>query len=303
MPSYLLTDSHAVIRISGADAESFLQAQLTCNLDRLGREGLIQGAWCNPKGRIICYGYLTRDANDLLYVVARDLIEPVIKRLSMYVLRAKVEIGADGDLAVIGSLDDSDDPAPSDSSWRLLGSRPRYLALRSGSDSAHAAASSIANAGSSGDDLPWRVARIEAGEPWISAANSETCLPEHVNLDLNGAVDFDKGCFPGQEVVARMHYKGKGKTRLFVARAALTQRDAMPAPGPGTRVLDRDDRAVGTVIESAVAATGSDRGDTTLIATITAPSDSAESNHGLRLDLDGESSAAIILEVSLASAA
>ncbi len=158
---------YSIIKVSGPDALDFLQAQLAADLDALPEHGL--AAWCNPKGRVICLFRVRRSGDTFELAVPDELAEDILKRLTMFRFRAKVdlELGAAsaGQLGVPSSYDD------------------------------------------------WRLDNLRAGIAEILKAQSEEWTPHMLNLDLLGAVSIDKGCYPGQEIVARTHYRGKTKRR------------------------------------------------------------------------------------------
>ena len=155
---------HPILNISvtGADALEFLQAQLTNDLMRLDAEGEILAAWCNPKGRVIWFGTVNKTADGYRLSAPADTAEDIVKRLTMFRFRSKLEIE-------LVDTEETLDPT-------------------------------IA---------------IEKGYPFVGAQQSEQFTPHMLNLDLLDAISFDKGCYPGQEVVARTHYKGATKRRAL----------------------------------------------------------------------------------------
>lgn len=151
----------STINVTGPDAFEFLQGQLTNDLQRLNQEPEILAAWCNPKGRVICLFNISGIDGGYQLSLAAELTEEIIKRLTMFRFRSKVEFTA------------ATDPTDMDAA-----------------------------------------AAIKAGIPWIGQAQSEKFTPHMLNLDLLDAIDFDKGCYTGQEIVARTHYKGASKRRM-----------------------------------------------------------------------------------------
>ena len=161
---------YSTIVVSGADAEHFLQGQLTSDLRELGRLRSQRSAWCNPKGRVICIMTVRREDDSLLLTLPMELAEHVVQRLTMFRLRAKVEF-----------------------------------------DTRPASADEL---GMEGDYDAWRLARLHAGIPEVFGAQSEQFTPHMLNLDQLGAVSLDKGCYTGQEIIARTHHRGSSKRRL-----------------------------------------------------------------------------------------
>jgi len=191
----------ACIDVSGADAEAFLQNQLTADVSGLS-DTIKLGAWCTPKGRVIVVFRLRRVNDTFTLALSADLAEPVLKRLTMYRLRAKVVLSVRD-----ATLDDLGLDAPIDFDT-------------------------------------WMRANIEAGSAVIAAAETEKYTPAMLNLDLIGGVSFDKGCYPGQEVVARTHYRGASKRRLY--RYGL---DGTVTSGDK---ITLDGRDVGTVVNATI---------------------------------------------------
>lgn len=240
-----LTDL-GVLRFSGSDAGSFLQGQLTADVAPLTGEASSLAAWCSPQGRVIALLRLARSPEDFLAVVPRSLAAGVADQMRKYVLRARVAIeDASADLAVAGlSADEPGTLAGLESragSYRLA-HLPASRALLIGSAGAIAAARSSWPAASSG---AWEALAVRLGEPEVYAGTSGAWLPQMLNLDLLGGVSFTKGCYPGQEIVARTQHLGRIKRRLFryhVTGAAV--------PGPGA-ALHLGGSKVGEVVRSA----------------------------------------------------
>ncbi len=229
-----------MIRATGADVTDFLHAQLTHDVAGLAPGHARLAAYCNAKGRTQasllvwpCHTSSEPPAYGLL--VAADLAEALVKRLRMFVLRAKVELELT-DHEVTG-IWPGQTPAPegwpssgqvsdlaNDAGW-LIGAasaEPRgWCVARPG----HAFAT---------ESLPedaWWLEEIRMGIPWIRKATFELFTPLAVNFDLIDGVSFTKGCYPGQEVVARSHYRGKQKRRTLRASAAGAVASVTELPG------------------------------------------------------------------------
>ncbi|MDH3756336.1 MAG: hypothetical protein OES93_00725 [Gammaproteobacteria bacterium] len=210
----MATFPYSSILASGADAFDFLQAQLTNDLRLLQEQAQLLSAWCNPKGRVICIMRLKQSDTGYQMVLPAELAESVLKRLTMFRFRSRVDL-----------------------------------------ESAPATADDL---GISGTTEDWLLNNLRAGRAEVWRAQSEEFTPHMLNLDLLGAVSFDKGCYPGQEIVARTHYRGatKRRTHRFESAQALS---------PGDKIADGE-RDVGEVVN----AIGTD-----LLAVI--PSEKAES--------------------------
>ena len=226
-----------VIRFSGPDALSFLQGQLTADLRTLQPGSSVLAAWCSPQGRIIALPRLLGSADALLAVLPRELIGPVLARLGRYVMRAKVvmedvseRLPVAGLVATGPGAPVAADIDPAEQVVALPGQRALW----------------IGGGGSgSGARSTWEQLAIEQGEPAVVAATSESWIPQMLNLDLLGAVSFTKGCYAGQEIVARTQHLGRIKRRMFRYRA-----DSGAAVEPGSALLDAGAK-VGEVVRSA----------------------------------------------------
>ncbi|WP_317705370.1 folate-binding protein [Methylomarinovum caldicuralii] len=251
----------AVVEVGGRDAAVFLQGQVTCDVRRIdeNRSGL--GAVCTPQGRVLAnFRILRRDAAFLL-VLAADLAEEIAQHLRRYVLRADVTLTVTewACLGVRGELPRLPQTLPravDESAWigriawiRMPDAQPRWLLLGQQADLEAGLRLSEAR---EAPPARWRLYDIRSGLPWVTAATSGRFLPQMLNLDLLGGVSFDKGCYTGQEIVARAHYRGQVKRRLYRFFAA----GAEPPP-PGTALLAGEE-GVGQVVNSAQAAKGAE---------------------------------------------
>ncbi len=227
-------DHLSLLIVSGPDARTFLNSQLTRNVPTDATASLY--GYCSPKGRLLADGVLWAHGDAVSLVLARDLAAAIAKRLRMYVLRAKVTIE---DVSASQPLAGLVDPAsaPAMESWTAqhiddvtwvrypdVGTRRRYLRIGAGEGGIEA--------------TTWRWLDLQAGLPRIEVATQDRFVPQMLNLEALGAVDFRKGCFPGQEIVARSQYLGKLKRRMTLA--SLDALAAVPLPGtdvwlPGER--------------------------------------------------------------------
>jgi tRNA-modifying protein YgfZ len=218
-----------IVRMRGADGRKFLQGQLSNDLDRLSAQHSLRAGYHNPQGRAIAVLRLIHwDADDILAVVPRELATVVASRLSKFVLRAKVKVvdesaawrvsglvGAAPAAAALG-ISGVDAQVRSDgAAYVCVGDQPpRWLVI------------SPANEPSpvldypAGNHVAWQRLDVAAGQPQVYAATSEEFVAQMLNLDALDAIAFDKGCYTGQEVIARAHYRGRVKRRMqrFVSR-------------------------------------------------------------------------------------
>jgi folate-binding protein YgfZ len=234
-----------LIRVSGADATDFLHNLLTNDVEGLTPDSAMRYGFCTPKGRLLATFLIWRDTDDFLLALAADLHESIFKKLSMYVLRSRVKLsdaseelvllGCTGPQATAALTAASILPAPLSSSSgpfpltripdgpggscvirlaeeRFIVALPPAAALArwtalTASDSTHRLHPAGLHA--------WHWLEITAGIPQITAATQEEFIPQMANYEIVGGVSFKKGCYPGQEIVARTQYLGKIKRRMY----------------------------------------------------------------------------------------
>ncbi len=212
-----LLPSYGVLAVTGRDARTFLQGQLTNDLLGLDRHPGMLTAACNRQGRVIATMRLAAMDDAVLIVLRRELAAIVIAQLSQFVLRADVSItdASDG-LLVMGLLDAEPDAhwsqsAVAASSLSFLVCSPRRILLAGTRTALDAAVGAVAR----GNPVDWERGCIADGEPAVTADTSTLWLPQMLNLDLIAAISFSKGCYLGQEIVARAQHLGRIKRRML----------------------------------------------------------------------------------------
>lgn len=254
-----LLNGLAVVRVSGADAQSFLAAQLSSDVAGLDLQHVQLSSWCSPQGRVLSAPWLVpQKTEQWLLIVPCDLAEQLVRRMKMFVLRANASVDLADNLALLGVAGDAADivPQPTEtfallsadglSVARIPGDKPRYLCVVE-VDSSEALWARLSAILHPIGESAWRLLDIRAGLPRIDSHNTDQYLPQMLNLTAFGAVSFTKGCFPGQEIIARLKYRGTLKRRLYLASYAG---NASPAPGQRITLGDEPDRAVGEVIDA-----------------------------------------------------
>jgi folate-binding protein YgfZ len=197
---------YGLLSVTGPDARDFLHAQLTNDVLNLAPDGARFAGWCSAKGRLLATVLVIPSPQGFLLQLARDLAPAVAKRLAMFVLRSKVKIEDASGAWIQDGVWDSDRSGP-DVLWQgenasvRVGER-RYLELLKEEKPATA------------EEAGWTLREIQAGRPFITAATQDLFVPQMVNLEKIGGVDFQKGCYPGQEIVARAQYRGEVKRRM-----------------------------------------------------------------------------------------
>jgi len=226
----------AVVRFQGADVDRFLQGYLTCDTADLRPGQLTPTALCSLKGRVVMNGWCTplADEEAVLLVLHQSLTARLAEFLKAYLQFSRTRLeDHGGDTLVFGSLD-----VETEAGLRLDARRRLFLA----SDLDAAGALWDAHAHLAED--AWYASLAEDGIPLVSAPVSEKFLPQMLDLERLGAVDFEKGCYLGQEVVARAQHRGQVKRRL----TRLVWQGAAPPP-PGSEVTDADGKALGTIVQ------------------------------------------------------
>ncbi len=259
-----------VITATGPDAETFLQGQLTQDMRHLGtsamREARLAG-YCSAKGRLLASFVVWRiDEDTVGLACSADLLPQTLRRLSMFVLRARCKLAdasAHFDVeGLVGPAARQALQAPTHGQalsgpWTCV-RQDRRATIRLPDAAGVVRALQISPSGSVSPAAPtlsraaWDWLEVRSGVARITAATSEAFVPQMVNLELTGGVNFQKGCYPGQEVVARSQYRGTLKRRMFLVTCEV------PAPPPGTDVFHSDDaqQPAGKVVLSAPSPTG-----------------------------------------------
>lgn len=239
-------ESLGALRVRGRDALAFLQGQLSADVTQLTPTRSALAGYHSPQGRVLALLRLVALAPDeLLAILPRELVPTVIGRLKAFILRSKVTLADDSAAWRFEGLVGPDEPGAPGTAPAFAAQLPEAgsgvarlgetLALRIGDPGLRwlLATPSVSATGAGADGLEacaredaalWRRLAIEAGEPQVYAATSGEFVAQMLNLDALGAIAFDKGCYTGQEIIARAHYRGRVKRRLQRFRAAA------PAP-------------------------------------------------------------------------
>lgn len=245
-----------VFAATGADAPAFLHGQLTHDVTGLGPDAARFAGYCTAKGRLLAtmvfwHAAPAENGDPVIQGFLRaDIAEAVIKKLSMFVLRAKVKFsfpesqvwGVQAEAAARQTIVDAAGAVP-ETPWRMAHLPSGTWIAAPVAESAarwwwiaddaqrERALPALRDRASEGIAAHFRMKDLQAGLPWISAPTQDVFIPQTLNLDLVDGVSFTKGCYPGQEVVARAHYRGTVKRRMAFARAALPPGTARPEPG------------------------------------------------------------------------
>lgn len=212
-----------VIRFFGEDAQSFLQGQLTCDVNKVSGQLAQIGSYCTPKGRMLASFHLWKSDGAYLMQLPIDLCASIQKRLSMFVMRAKVKLADESDSLVRIGFAGSGSAAVVE---MLKGDSPLLSVISHARDcfelittpgKAPAIWTRLTEYAKPVGVACWDWIAIRSGVPVILPATQDLFIPQMVNLDIIEGVSFKKGCYPGQEIVARTHYLGKIKRRMYLA--------------------------------------------------------------------------------------
>ena len=270
-PNILCDLSHlGLLEISGADAVTFLQGQVTNDVNLLvGKDNISHAhysAYCNPKGRMLALFLAFAHYDHLHLQLNRELLEPIMKRLKMYVMRSKVEIKDVSDSIIKFGINGPQAASMLESVFSKVPTVDYELvSLENGAilklpsfnaDARYEIFSDAVNAPIIWDALKnnckvvekphWDWLEIQAGIPDITLKTQEQFVPQMLNLDILDAINFKKGCYTGQEIVARTHYLGTVKRRTYLAELANQN-----APAAGDKVLDAAKNEVGQIVRVA----------------------------------------------------
>ena len=260
---------YGLLSVIGADARKFLQAQTINDVSELdGNRAQISG-YCSPNGRLIATFLLFQHEEALLLRLPRPMTEAVKKRLAMYVLNARVELADASDkLTTIGySAPDGDavlesaiGEIPRETGdvvhqegitiIRIVGPNPRFV-LAGGIGPIKSLWTTLNVTAAPVGAFVWDRLNILAGVPIVSLATTDQFLPQMLNLDRIGGVSFRKGCYPGQEVIARVQHRGQVKRRMYLAYVGTDR-----IPVPGDPIYTGKDKVTGTVLMAQPAPAG-----------------------------------------------
>ncbi len=254
---------YALIEANGDDVVDFFQGQFTNDIKLVSEQVGQLSAYCNPKGRILASFRIFKRQQNYYLSLRSDICDATLKRLRMFVMRSKVVLTDKSDefsrigIAGVNATDKlaaifTNCPVKADESVtenditiiKIAGTVPRYEAHGPISKIQELWQSLQSDATMIGENS-WNLLTIRAGIPEIVTETVEAFVPQMVNLQAINSLSFTKGCYPGQEVVARMHYLGKLKRRLFIASL---DSDTLPSAGQAVLTSDESEQKVGQIV-------------------------------------------------------
>jgi len=242
-----------VLRVGGADRVKFLQGQLSSDVTLLSAARAQLAGFHNPQGRVIALLLLIESTPDeMLAILPRELIGPVVGRLTKYVLRAKVQLIDQSAHWRVTGLTAPAAPAAMSAALAVALPKVQHGSARIGNSLAVCVAANAPErwlllsprdaqlpadlaAATAAPLKHWQRLNVAAGEPQVYASTSEEFVAQMLNLDVLGAIAFDKGCYTGQEVIARAHYRGRVKRRL---QRFFTHEEVLLKPGDSGELPD-----------------------------------------------------------------
>ncbi len=257
---------YGLISAHGEDTETFLQGQFTNDIRKVSDGHSQLSGLCNPKGRLLATFRVFQRGDSYYLCLPASMLEDVIKRLRMFVLRSKVTLEDAGDTFVhlgvsgddaqqelskfAGELPDSVNAAVQAGNHTIIqvpGIHPSYEIFTTVDDARQLWNQLNVQSAPIGADA-WQLLDIQAGIPVISPQTREAFVPQMANLQLIDGVSFQKGCYTGQEIVARMQYLGKLKRRMYRARV-----DSGPRPTGDEEVFSADNaqQSAGKLVSAA----------------------------------------------------
>ncbi|MFZ4538075.1 YgfZ/GcvT domain-containing protein [Propionivibrio sp.] len=253
---------------AGDDAKTFLHNQVTSDINHLASGSAQHSAWCSAKGRMLASFLLYRNGPDYRVLLSSDLASAIQKRLQMFVLRSKVKIadlstsheciGLSGPQSV-AALERAGLPSPAKlletaafADGHVIRLDTTRLVIVVSSDAAAELWKKLAASARPAGTPVWQWLDIQAGFPLITDATKEAFIPQMANFDKIGGVSFHKGCYPGQEIVARTQYLGKVKRHLYRIHSA-----GAISPGEAIYTPENPEHPCGTVASAAPAPGGS----------------------------------------------
>lgn len=250
---FIALENYTVLEITGSDAESFLQGQFCNDISEVSQQRAQLSGYCTPKGRLLALFTLLATDSGYLMIIDTALTDSFIKRLQMFIMRADVTIVVREEklcTGVISTGDTGSEPAipklavmdvsqSAEKIWVCVG-ESRYLYIAAEKDQQALWST----------DTPqlaldvWRLCNIQTGFPTLQPSTVDKFVPQMVNLQQAGGLSFKKGCYPGQEIVARMQYLGKLKRQMlrFTYEGDVAE--------PGDTVAAGDDNEAGVIVDA-----------------------------------------------------
>lgn len=244
-PAFSLMPFFGIIQVTGSDRASFLHNQFSNDINHLEKGQACLATYNTAKGRVIANLVLLNRGEDLLIIAARDLCSTIIKKLQMYILRSKVTLTLQTDISVAVATPSQSNSYqwPAQPILKFSAQQIHENWLIPLPDQSYLQIGKTENLPTFDSDLCrlWQQYEIQIGNPWISQSTTETCVAQMLNQQLIGAINFKKGCYPGQEIIARAQYRGQVKRGLALLKTTESLQD-------GELIYNQENEEVGLII-------------------------------------------------------
>jgi len=241
MDNLTLLDQFGFLAVTGRDAQKFLQGYTTCDLDDLAPNKVSAGAICNIKGRMLCNFLLCREEDGFLLRINQGLIGPVIAFLGKYIVFSKASLVDRTDTLHCYGLTAEGDEFPQ-AQGEITATSHGHLVKVSEAPRFELWSTELQLA--NGDSKQWLQSELSEGIVWVDESSAEEYIPQMFNLQALDGISFSKGCYLGQEIVARMQYRGELKNLLHIGESEkpLTS---------GTKIFNPKGRSAGAIVGAA----------------------------------------------------
>ncbi len=240
-------ESYRAVLFEGPDAASFLQNQVTSDIGNLKHGFAYRSGYCNPKGRLIATLWLIKSEENIIAVLPHTVLMDFVQRIKRFIMRSKVSISELSDTVVMGLIKERGALHLEDGCEAVITDSMSFVLIDTMNPSN--GVEQLFKSTRIDDENRWFCEAIKAGFIDIEGAMQEQFLPQWINLQADGGVSFSKGCYPGQEIVARTKYLGEVKRRLF--RLNLSAQVDSPKP-----IVNKDGQTAGNLLSCAQMASG-----------------------------------------------
>jgi tRNA-modifying protein YgfZ len=258
---FILLSTSSMIKVEGDDRVPFLQGQLTQDIKLISHDKALFAGFCNPKGRVLAFMLCFEEHDSIHIQIDSSIAEPILRRLKMYVLRSKVSLNLlDNQFTCVGFVASKpllkqgiklpenylDIVRSHDVMIMRVGKNAERYQLMGDTTKVNTFMKLNLAEYTSMSSESWDNLNIFDGIPNIYPTTQEAFIPQSINMDLIDGINFKKGCYTGQEIVARTHYLGKVKRRMF--RAFIESEDDLT---PGEQIINEKKEAIGQLVRSA----------------------------------------------------
>lgn len=244
-PCLVDLSTYGLVKVSGSDAARFLQGQLMCDVESIGPQSQLTG-YCNAQGRLVSIFRISKIDGEFYLRMPREIIATTLEKLKKYAKFSKVEIHDISTEWSVYGISGMEIPADGEQEifvTRLPGAIPRFEIIGK-ADNVKAFVTRLSSNFTPQSSDYWRWLDIMTGIPTVYRATQEIFLPHRVNLHTLGGISFTKGCYIGQEIIARLHYKGTLKHHMYFLQLTT------PIPlYPGLSLTDSTGGEIGKIVD------------------------------------------------------